>query len=302
MTEASRPADPNGTAHARPAPGTPCWVSLMAHGTTATQDFYQELFGWEFRPSPGQLGPYVRALLDGREVAGVGHMPPDQELPVAWTPYFASDDADATAETVRHCGGTVGVGPLDAGADGRIAVAVDPTGAVFGIWQPTAHFGAQPAGAPGTPVWNELLTYESTGVTKFYRNVFGYEDEEATPATNTAPASDTAPASGVADTSEPTYAADTAGVADPADPVDRVVLRRHGRPVAAVRGVGQALPRDRGAHWLTYFRVADVDTATARVTALGGRVLTPPHDTPHGRTATAADPEGARFALLERTR
>jgi predicted enzyme related to lactoylglutathione lyase len=287
MTEASRPAGPNGTAHARPAPGTPCWVSLMAHGTTATQDFYRELFGWEFQPGPGQLGPYVRALLDGRRVAGVGHMPPDQELPVAWTPYFACDDADATAETVRHCGGTVGVGPLDAGADGRIAVAVDPMGAVFGIWQPTAHFGAEPTGAPGTPVWNELLTYESTGVTKFYRNVFGYEDEEAAYETDEA---------------------DTAGSADPADPadpaaagpVDRVVLRRRGRPVAAVRGVGQALPRDRGAHWLTYFRVADVGTATARVTALGGRVLTPPHDTPHGRTATVTDPEGARFALLER--
>ncbi|MDQ0789681.1 VOC family protein [Streptomyces sp. B3I8] len=279
MTEASRPADPNGTAHARPAPGTPCWVSLMAHGTTATQDFYQELFGWEFQPGAGQPGPYVRALLDGRQVAGVGHMPPDQELPVAWTPYFASDDADATAETVRHCGGTVGVGPLDAGADGRIAVAVDPTGAVFGIWQPTAHFGAEPTGAPGTPVWNELLTYESTGVTKFYRNVFGYEDDPT------------------ADASE---AAGPSGLTHHDTLVDQVLLRRRGRPVAAVRGVGQALPRDRGAHWLTYFRVADVDAATARVTTLGGRVLTPPHDTPHGRTATVADPEGARLALLER--
>ncbi|SDF43057.1 VOC family protein [Streptomyces griseoaurantiacus] len=288
MTEARRPAGPNGTAPARPAPGTPCWVSLMAHGTAATQDFYQELFGWEFRPGSGRLGPYVRALLAGREVAGIGHMPPDQELPVAWTPYFACEDADATAETVRHCGGTVGVGPLDAGADGRMAVAVDPMGAVFGIWQPTVHGGAEPAEGPDTPVWNELLTYESTGVTKFYRNVFGYEDgEEAETAEARDPAADVE---------------GTAGPADAADPVDRVVLRRRGRPVATVRGMGQALPRDRGAHWVTYFRVADVDAAAARVTALGGQVLEPPHEGPHGRTATVTDPEGALFALLRRPR
>ncbi|WP_329138979.1 VOC family protein [Streptomyces sp. NBC_00670] len=273
MTEASRPAGPNGTAHARPAPGTPCWVSLMVHSTAATQEFYGELFGWEFRPGPEQLGPYVRALLDGREVAGIGQLPPDRELPVAWTPYFASDDADATAETVRHCGGTVGVGPLDAGAAGRLAVAVDPSGAVFGIWQSAAHFGTELTGAPGTPAWNELLTYDSTGVTKFYRNVFGYEEEPA-----------------------------EAAEAAPAEQVDRVVLRRHGRPVAVVHGMGRALPRDRGAHWLTYFEVPDTDEASRRVTALGGRVVEPAHDGPHGRTTTATDPEGALFAMLQRTR
>lgn len=54
---------------------------------------------------------------------------------MAWTPYFASDDVDLTAEAVRSCGGTVGVGPLDADDAGRLALASDPSGAVFGIWQ-----------------------------------------------------------------------------------------------------------------------------------------------------------------------
>jgi predicted enzyme related to lactoylglutathione lyase len=111
MTEARGSAGLNGTAY---APGTPCWVSLMVHGMAATQEFYGELFGWEFQPGPQHLGSYVRAQLDGQEVAGIGQLPPDRHLPIAWTPYFASDDVDLTAETVRHCGGTVGVGPLDA--------------------------------------------------------------------------------------------------------------------------------------------------------------------------------------------
>ncbi|MER6976339.1 VOC family protein, partial [Streptomyces carpinensis] len=179
MTEARESAGHGGRAHTRYTPGRPCWVSLMVHGMAATQAFYGELFGWEFRPGPDQLGPYVRALLDGREVAGIGLLPPDRHLPIAWTPYLASHDADLTAETVRLCGGTIGVGPLDAGSAGRLAIGSDPSGAVFGVWQAAAHLGTGLGGVPGTPVWNELRTFETANVAKFYETLFGYEVERA---------------------------------------------------------------------------------------------------------------------------
>ncbi|MEU9331868.1 VOC family protein [Streptomyces sp. NPDC048290] len=260
MTEAQ---GSTGAEHARYAPGTPCWVSLMVHGMEPTQDFYHALFGWEFQPGPQQLGAYVRALLDGREVAGVGTLPPDRRLPVAWTPYLASDDVDATAELVRLCGGTIGVGPLDAAEAGRMAIGSDPAGAVFGIWQGAAHAGMAVSGVPGTPAWNELLTFDTVGVTKFYETVFGFEAE----------------ATGPADT-------------------DRVTLRVGDRPVAGVHGLGDALPRDRGPHWTTYFEVADVDAALERVVELGGQVLSPARDGERGRVAMVSDLEGARFALV----
>ncbi|WP_037672057.1 VOC family protein [Streptomyces griseus] len=264
MTEAPGPAGRNGEAHARYVPGTPCWVSLMVHGLAATQEFYGELFGWEFEPGPHQLGPHVRALLDGREVAGIGQLPPDRHLPIAWTPYLASDDVDLTAETVRLCGGTIGVGPLDAAEAGRLAIGSDPSGAVFGIWEAAAHHGTRITGVPGTPAWNELLTYETVSVTKFYKTVFGYEEE-------------------------PVVSAD----------FDYVTLRVAGHPVAGVHGVGHALPRDRGPHWLTYFEVADTDEALDRLVDLGGHVLKGAQDSFHGRVATVADPEGARFSLIQ---
>ncbi|MGA5873554.1 VOC family protein [Streptomyces cinereoruber] len=251
MTEATR----------RP-PGTPCWVSLMVHGLDATQEFYRALFGWEFVPGPEQLGPYVRALLGGKEVAGIGRMPADRHLRIAWTPYLATEDADETAEGVRGCGGTVAVGPLDAGEAGRMAICSDPTGAVFGIWQAEEHHGTATAGPPGTPVWNELLTYE-TSIGKFYRTVFGFELEPADP---------------------------------PGD--DYATLFVDGTPVASLHGVGDALPRDRGPHWMTYFEVADVDAAARLVVELGGRVLSPPRDGTAGRLALVADPEGAVFTLV----
>lgn len=267
MTEARGSAGPNGETHARHTPGTPCWVSLMVHGLAATQEFYGALFGWEFQPGPQQLGPYVRALLDGREVAGIGQLPPDRHLPIAWTPYLASNDADLTADTVRLCGGTVGVGPLDAAEAGRLAICSDPSGAVFGIWQAAAHGGTAITGVPGTPAWNELLTFESVNVAKFYESVFAYEEE-------------------------PVVSAD----------FDYVTLHIDGRPVAGIHGVGTALPRDRGPHWMTYFEVADTDEAVDRVVDLGGHVLGPAHDSAHGRVATVADPEGARFSLIRNPR
>ncbi|MER5737962.1 MULTISPECIES: VOC family protein [unclassified Streptomyces] len=251
------------TEAARRSPGTPCWVSLMVHGIDATQEFYQALFGWQFVPGPQQLGPYVRALLGGREVAGIGQLPPDRHLSTAWTTYLATPDADETAESVRYCGGTVAVGPLDAGEAGRLVICADPTGAVFGVWEAEAHHGTALAGPAGTPVWNELLTYETATVGKFYRSVFGYEVEPVVSAHS-----------------------------------DYATLLVDGRPVASLHGVGEALPRDRGPHWMTYFEVDDADAAARLVAELGGRVLRPPRDGTAGRLALVADPEGAVFTLV----
>ncbi|MFE2944542.1 VOC family protein [Streptomyces sp. NPDC059255] len=247
----------------RRTPGTPCWVSLMVHGLAATEEFYGALFGWEFEPGPQQLGPYVRGLLDGKEIAGIGQLPPDRHLPIAWLTYLATDNADLTAETIRSCGGTVGVGPLDAAAAGRMAIAADPAGAVFGIWQAAAHTGTAVAGAHGTPVWNELITRETSSVDTFYKALFGYDVEAVVSAD-----------------------------------FDFLTLRLRGRPVASLHGVGRGLTRDRGAHWMTYFEVADTDTAARLVTELGGQVLQQPREGANGRHATVADPEGAVFTIV----
>lgn len=144
-----------------------------------------------------------------------------------------------------------------------MAIVSDPSGAVFGIWQAAAHVGTALAGAPGTPVWNELVTSETSTVAKFYQAVFGFEPEAVVSAD-----------------------------------FDYQTLHLGGRPVASLHGVGRALPRDRGPHWMTYFEVADTDEAAARVVDLGGHVLQPPREGSSGRVATVADPEGAVFTIV----
>ena len=55
-------------------------------------------------------------------------------------------------------------------------------------------------------------------------------------------------------------------------------------------------------HWLNYIRVEDAVKMTAKVVALGGRVLVEPRVDRHGgKVAVVADPLGAPFGLLEWT-
>lgn len=250
-----------GTGHWQ---GAPWWVSLMVHDLEATQGFYGGLFGWTFSPGPRQLGPYVRATLDGHMVAGLGRLPADRGLLPAWTPYPLSADADLTAEEIRSHGGTVAVGPLDAGDAGRLVIASDPTGAVFGVWQPHENGHSETPSGPGTPVWNELTTQASVAAGRFYASVFGF-----------------------------------AVAPDAAVGPDRLTLLLDGRPIAALREPETDRPVQQGPHWKTYFEVEDVDEAAARVGELGGQVLRAPADGPAGRVVTAADPDGAVFALVQ---
>lgn len=250
--------------HPRQLPGTPCWASLLVRELGSSQEFYHELFGWEFHTGPRQPGPYVRALADGHEVAGLGEIVPERQLHVAWLPFMASDDADATAGLIRERGGTVAVGPLDAENAGRMAIAADTAGATFGVWQPAWQPGSlNPATAqvPGAPVWYELITRDSSVAGTFYPAVFGYE----------------------------------AG-----DGEDYVTLRVNGAPVAGIQGVGPYLPRDRGPYWKTYFAVDDTDATAEHIVELGGTIVHLPADTPHGRVATAADRDGAQFSVIAR--
>lgn len=261
MTEAA-------TRH-RHTPGTPCWASLMVHGLSASQDFYRELLGWEFRPGPRQPGPYVRAFVGGQEVAGLGELTAESGVrPTAWLPYLASDDADTSAALIRDYGGTVAVGPLEVRRAGRLVIASDPVGASFGVWQHTPPAGAgapSPEGpggpdAPGVPLWYELVTRDASSVGAFYSAVFGYETRPA-----------------------------EAG---------RLTLHLDGRPVAGMQGVGRELPRDRGPYWETYFSVEDPDAVAGQAKHLGGHVVRGPLDSPWGRLAQLADPEGAQFSVL----
>ena len=184
-------------------PGTPCWVDLAVDDVQAASAFYQALFGWALSPwdgspwggsagdgsagdgSAGDARPgrpaaagYHVAHQYGRSVAGIGPKMPDQ--PAAWITYLATDDADATAAAVTVAGGQLLAEPADVPGQARVAIAADPAGAVFGLWQAGLTTGIGLANEPGSLCWSEQHSGDLNGSIDFYRAVFGNEPEEMT--------------------------------------------------------------------------------------------------------------------------
>lgn len=247
--------------------GAPCWVSLMARDLRAAEKFYGAVFGWEFQPT--RLGEeFSVAFADGAPVAGIGALSDALHVPVAWTPYFAVDDADATADRIRERSATIAVGPLGFGT-GRAALAADRDGAVFGIWEgraiPDWRLGHDTA-----PAWLELRTRDAFDAAIFYAEVLDWACRET----------------------------DCCTVAYEDD---HVVLHRRGDPVARITGgsLEQAPdPRIRP-RWHVYFYVANIDHAVHTAVQLGGSVVSSAPSAA-GQCTMLRDADGGLFSVSTR--
>ena len=153
-------------------PGVPSWVDLGAPDPQLAADFYGSLFGWEAPEGPPESGGYRVAMVGDAAVAGIG--PQQNPGPPVWATYVNVEDADAVAASVTEHGGQVLVPPMDVMDAGRMAVFMDPMGAVFSVWQPNQHPGAQLVNEPGTWSWSELITSDVPASKAFYGAVFGW--------------------------------------------------------------------------------------------------------------------------------
>jgi predicted enzyme related to lactoylglutathione lyase len=244
------------------AHGTPCWVDVTSPGLDQTIEFYKGLFGWEAEATQPEAGGYTMFTLRDKYVAA-GSPPQEERSASYWTTYIASDDVDDTAAKIREAGGTVFMDPFDVFDSGRMTIAQDPTGAVFGVWQANEHLGAQLANEPGTFLWNQCQTTDPASATEFYKAVFGYEVDEV----------------------------DMGG-----EQAFRV-LKVNGRGIAGVREPTSA---GQPPHWSTVFAVADADETVAKTKELGGTVLMEPLDVPEvGRIAVLQDSAGAVFQVMK---
>lgn len=246
--------------------GAPCWVDLTAPDLESARNFYGAVIGWEFQDSGEEYGHYTMCLWQGKPVAAL--MPPPkgaESMPAMWNVYLATQDIDTTVERISAAGGKPVMGPHEVPGAGRMAFAFDPTGASFGLWQPGGHTGAQLQSEPGAMCWHELNTTDGAGADQFYRALFDYTQDQIGDGTNF------------------NYTAwKVPGGGDP-------VCGRNQVPDEVLRGGS--------AHWGSYFAVADVDAAAARVTSNGGTVLREPMDSPFGRMCQVLDPAGAPFTL-----
>ncbi|MFI2203847.1 VOC family protein [Streptomyces sp. NPDC020192] len=148
--------------------GVPCWVDAQLPDVEAGKRFYGELFGWTFEEA---YGSSVWARLDGEPVAALAHKT-DGRMPTVWTVYFATPDAEALTRRITAAGGQVVMAPTALDDLGTAALAADPEGAVFGLWQPGGHQGFGRRREPGTFVWAQLYTRDTAAANTFYGGLF----------------------------------------------------------------------------------------------------------------------------------
>lgn len=247
----------------RPA-GEPTWLDLATPDLEKAKAFYQQLFGWDYFDTGADFGHYNMAMVQGRNVAGIGLIwPPDSPQPSTWTIYFASDDATADVARVKALGGQVMVEPMEIADSGSMAICVDPTGAAFGLWQANQHIGAAVENEHGAMTWREVNTPDAAAAQIFYTQLLNLTANKM----------------------------EMQGT-------DYYVLQRGDDMLAGILQMDEnwvGIPP----HWMGYFVVDNLDASIERAVAAGGKVHVPPFDVPYGRTTVLSDPFGANFSIIQ---
>lgn len=244
--------------------GTPCWVDLSVDDVAKAREFYTELFGWDIQDSPPEAGGYLMAMKNGTPAAGIGPKMGDAPMPSVWTTYLAADSADDIAAKITEAGGTVLMPPFDVMDVGRMFVASDPSGAVFGVWEAKVHTGTGIYNEDGTVTWNELHTLEYDAAREFYAKAFDF-----------------------------TYT-------DVGDGVQMIYSMF--TPPGATEGVGGMMDASNFgspvSYWLTWFQVDNHQAALDKALELGATKMMGPDATPFGRMAVVAGPQGEVFGII----
>lgn len=244
------------------------WCDVALPDVAAGKTFYEQLFGWDGTDEHDPDGNliYVTFRKDGDLVAGLGPLPPamaEGGMPPMWSSYVSVDSVDAAVSRAVALGASVMLPPMDVMTSGRMAVIGDPQGAALSLWQAGDHLGADRFDDTGFMTWNELMTRDLEGAKAFYASLFGWTYQSS----------------------------DSAGF-------EYVTVELGDRATGGMLAMGDEAPDWLPSHWMVYFRVADCDTACARLVDLGGAVSVPAFDSPAGRIAVVNDPQGGTFSVI----
>jgi len=243
------------------------WYELNTSDIDAAIAFYGKVVGWTVKRSeqPGMDYRMIRA--GDTDVGGIMAIPTEATgMPPAWYGYVDVADVDAEVTAFEAAGGKVAWPANDLPEVGRMAMLVDPQGAMIYVMTPLPrNDGRQSTSySPGTPGhcgWNEYHARDWTAAFDFYAGRMGWEK-------------------GVAMDMGPMG---TYQVFD-ADGVQTGGMMNNPMPQQA---------------WLFYFNTGDIDAAVTRITDNGGAIQLPPMEVPGGQWAVVArDPQGAMFGLL----
>jgi predicted enzyme related to lactoylglutathione lyase len=249
------------------------WYELMTGDLDGAEAFYTGLLGWTFEEASqgdvayrtfsgtaGQVGGFLQ-LSD--EMTQGGARP-------VWLGYVGVDSLDDMIEAFKSGGGKVMFGPGEVPGIGPFAMVTDPQGAPLYLiedrsGEPSGAFAAYKP-TVGHCAWNELMTADPGAAKGFFAKVFGWV---------------------VADTMDmgEMGAYDMLKAGEERDFVFGAVMKKPEQMPVSM--------------WNYYFRVADIDVASAFVKEHGGQIINGPIEIPGGDFALSGiDPQGAMFSLV----
>ena len=246
------------------------WHDVMTTDTKAAEKFYTAVVGWKAEDSGMPNQAYTLFKVGSTVVGGLMAVPADAAAmgaKPAWMGHIGVDDVDAYAKKVKAAGGAIYREPSDIPMVGRFAVAGDPRGAGFILFQPNSTEAPTqpPDGTPGTFGWAELHAGNLNEAWDFYSKLFGWRKKDAM--------------------DSPAGLYQTFAIADD--------LARGGMMTKTAE-----TPTP---HWNYYVYVDGIDAAAARITKAGGKIIMGPHEVPGGQwIINAVDPQGAQFNLLSK--
>jgi predicted enzyme related to lactoylglutathione lyase len=113
-------------------PGAFSWSQLTTTDPAAAAEFYGSLFGWTVMPPNAEMGGYRVVNVGEQGVAGItGMQPGGPPTPPHWGAFITVADIDQTSARCEALGGKVLLPPMDIPGVGRMAVFMDPQGAVI---------------------------------------------------------------------------------------------------------------------------------------------------------------------------
>jgi len=239
-------------------PGSFCISVLRTRDMRRALAFYEALIGWTSEAVADTRYSFLQWRR--RTVAAVHEISQDPDASEVWVPHVLVENlADVSEQAVAL--GAIVVDHADVTGVAQMATIQDTEGALFGLWQPAPHRGAQLMEETGSLWWVEILSNEVSRTRDFYTAVFGWTCRE---------------------TSFEPFESYT-------------VFERAGTQEGGILPIGrgwEVSPR-----WNSIFAVEDCDAITAHAEQLGGRTIFV-HTVPKaGRIASFSDPAGAVLVI-----
>lgn len=241
------------------------WFELLVPSAEAANDFYRNLFGWNFEQMEGQEGCSLVSDQSGTNpFASLIQAESDGNCLPSWYVYCSVDDIDATCEKIKSAGGAIHEEPFAIEGVGRIALAADPDGAKFFV-----HAGDGVTSSTGNDapfMWFEVITNDVDSTKEFYSKVFGWHIFSM----------------------------------DMGDTGEYDMFQHNNETFAGISSRSMMGEHAPPSQWIVYAASNDVDKDAEKVKHLGGQVFVDPFDVPTvGRMSLVKDAGGAIFWLFK---